>query len=130
MKENETFQYTYSAKQQDEINAIREKYVPKAPPTDREQKLERLRKLDAAADRAGNIAAIAVGLVGMTLFAFGMCCVTAWAERFFALGVVIGVLGLGCMGGALPLYRLVAARKREQLAPEVLRLAEELENNE
>lgn len=126
MPENETFSYAYSAKQQDEIEKIRQKYLPKPAPTDREAKLETLRRLDAGADKAGKTASIALGIIAVTLFAYGMVCVTAWAERFFVLGVVIGALGLAGMAAAYPLGRVVTARKREQIAPEVLKLTEEL----
>lgn len=126
MENKETFNYTYSAMQQDEINAIREKYLPKAPPTDREEKLARLRKLDAGADKVGSIAAAVLGVVGVVCFACGMCCVTVWSDRLFVIGVVIGVIGIICMAAALPVCHMVTARKREQIAPEVLKLTEEL----
>lgn len=41
MDNKEAFSYTYSAKQQEEIKKIREKYVPEEA-----DKMERLRKLD------------------------------------------------------------------------------------
>lgn len=126
MENNEIFHYTYSAKQQDEIAEIRKKYEPKPAPTDYEAKLARLRRLDAGADKAGRIAAIVLSVIAVTLFAYGMVCVTAWADRYFALGIVIGVLGLAGMAAAYPLRRLIIARKREQIAPEVLKLTEEL----
>lgn len=126
MKDNETFNYTYSAQQQDEIEQIRKKYLPKQEQTDYEAKLEQLRRLDASADKAGIITGMAVGLLGVTMFAYGMVCVTAWADNFFVLGVIIGMAGLVGIAAAYPLNRMVAAHQREKLAPEVLRLAEEL----
>lgn len=126
MGNNETFQYTYSAKQQGEVEKIRQKYLPQTPPTDYEAKLARLRKLDASADRAGRTVGLVVGVVFVTLFAYGMVCVTAWADRFFVLGVVIGLIGLAGMAAAYPLSRAAAARRREKIAPEVLKLTEEL----
>lgn len=127
MENNETFTYTYSAKQQEEIEAIRKKYLPKPAPSDYEAKLAQLRKLDASADRAGKITSLAAGLIGVTLFAYGMVCVTSWSDKYFSLGVVIGLLGLVLMAAAFPLNHIAAARKREKIAPEVLRLTEELE---
>lgn len=126
MDNNETFNYTYSAKQQDEIAEIRKKYLPKTAPSAYEAKLARLHQLDASADNAGRTAAIILGVIGVTLFAYGMVCVTAWSEKYFVLGVVIGVLGLVCMAAAYPLGRIAAAKKREKIAPEVLQLTEEL----
>ena len=42
----ETFEYTYSAKQQQEIENIRKKYLPKE-----EDKMEQLRRLDRSATK-------------------------------------------------------------------------------
>ena len=47
-EKNETFTYTYSSAQQEEVKRIRDKY---APPTQEEDKLERLRKLDKSVTR-------------------------------------------------------------------------------
>ena len=47
---NNSFHYTYSAKQQEEIQHIREKYLPKT-----EDKMEQLRRLDRSATKKGTI---------------------------------------------------------------------------
>ena len=120
MGANETFQYTYSAKQQDEVKQIRQKYLPR-----QEDKMEQLRRLDQTAERPGQRAAIAVGSVGLLLLGLGMCCTMVW-KAWFAPGVVIGLAGIGAMAAALPLFRRLTRRQREKLAPEILRLTEEL----
>lgn len=117
----ETFQYTYSAKQQAEINSIREKYLPRA-----ESKLERLRKLDQSSTRPGTVAALLLGVVGLTLFGVGMCCTMVWADRLFIPGIVIGLLGIAGICGAYPLYGLITKKRREKIAPQILKLTEEL----
>ena len=43
-EKKETFEYTYSAKQQQEIEKIRNKYLPK-----QESKMDQLRRLDQSA---------------------------------------------------------------------------------
>ena len=43
--ESKGFQYTYSAKEQAELKRIREKYMP---PSEEENKMERLRRLEKA----------------------------------------------------------------------------------
>ena len=62
MKENKSFEFTYSAKQQQEIESIRKKYIPK-----KEDKMETLRRLDREAERPGVITALAVGIMGTML---------------------------------------------------------------
>jgi hypothetical protein len=120
---NETFQYTYSAKQQEEIEKIRQKYLPRE-----ESKMEQLRKLDESATKPGTIAALAVGITSMLLFGIGMCCTLVWADRYFVVGIIIGIIGLAGAASAFPLYNHITARKREKLAPVIIKLSEELSN--
>ena len=49
----ETFEYRYSVKQQEEIEAIRRKYLPKE-----EDKMEQLRQMDKRVSRKGTIISI------------------------------------------------------------------------
>jgi hypothetical protein len=120
-KQNETFQYTYSAKQQAEIQKIREKYVTKE-----ENKLEQLRRLDESATKPATIAALALGIISALVMGIGMCCTMVWADKFFILGVIIGCIGLAGVIAAFPLYNRIAQMHREKIAPEILRLTEEL----
>jgi hypothetical protein len=117
----ETFYYTYSAKDQEEIEKIRLKYIPKE-----ESKMEQLRKLDESATKPGTIAALALGIVSALLLGVGMCCTMVWADRYFVPGIVIGMIGIAGIIAAYPLYNHITAKKREQIAPEILRLTEEL----
>ena len=50
-EKRETFTYTYSSTQQNEIKSIREKYIP---PTQEQDKMEQLRRLDASVTKSGN----------------------------------------------------------------------------
>lgn len=120
MEPNEVFHYTYSPKQQEEVKRIRQKYLPP-----QEDKLEQLRRLDQAAERPGQRAAIAVGLAGLLGLGLGMCCTMVWTA-WFVPGIVIGLAGIGSMAAALPLFRRMTRRQREKLAPEILRLTKEL----
>lgn len=122
-EKRETFTYTYSATQQEEIKRIREKYTP---PTQEEDKMERLRKLDRDVTKPGLIAALAVGIVSTLVMGFGMCCTIEWGERLFVPGIVIGVIGIIGICAAYPLYIRVTKRQRDKLAPEIMRLADEL----
>jgi hypothetical protein len=122
MKEqNATFQYTYSATQQAEIQRIREKYVPKE-----ENKLEQLRRLDESAAKPGAVAAMTLGVVSALVLGVGMCFTMVWADTLFIPGIFIGVLGLCGVCAAFPLYNRITRKRREKLAPEILRLTEEL----
>lgn len=120
-EKQESFHYTYSSKQQEEIRQIRDKYIPKE-----ETKMEQLRRLDASATKPGRIAAWTLGIVSTLLFGFGMCCTMVWTEIMFIPGIAIGVIGIGGILAAYPLYAHITNKRREKLAPEILRLSNEL----
>lgn len=118
---NETFTYTYSSSRQAEVKRIREKYLPKE-----EDKMERLRRLDESATRPGRIAALTVGIAGTLVMGLGMCCTMVWAGQWFIPGILIGVAGILGVMSAYPLYSRVTKKRREKIAPEILRLTDEL----
>jgi len=122
-KKKETFNYTYSAAQQEEIKSIREKYMR---PTPEEDKMERLRRLDASVTRPGTIVSLMVGIISVLTLGIGMCCIMVWAETFFVPGIFIGVIGIAGMIAAYPVYNHITKKQREKLAPEILQLSDEL----
>ena len=122
MEENkETFHYTYSAKQQEEIKNIRKKYLPPE-----EDKMEQLRRLDRQATQKGTTASLIVGIIGALIMGIGMCCCMVWAGAWFIPGLVIGVIGIVLVCCAYPLYVRVTEQERKKVAPEILRLTDEL----
>lgn len=122
MEENkETFNYTYSAKQQEEIKNIRKKYV-----TPEEDKMEQLRRLDQSASRKGCTISLIAGILGALLLGIGMCCAMVWMGVWFIPGIVIGVIGIAFICAAYPLYSRVTEKERKKIAPEILRLTDEL----
>lgn len=126
-KETESFNYTYSAKQQDEIKAIRKKY--EAP---EENKMEQLRRLDASATQKATVRSMTVGIIGALIMGLGMSIsmtdIGAVFGSFLSMlvGIVIGVLGIVLVCLAYPTYHRTLKAERERIAPEVLRLSDEL----
>lgn len=120
-EKRESFEYTYSAKQQEEIERIRRKYMPKE-----EDKMELLRKLDKDVTKPGTIGALVVGILGCLVFGFGMSCALVWGDSLLVGGIVIGIIGMALMGLALPVYHKMTAKQREKIAPQILALTEEL----
>jgi len=125
------FSYTYSAKEQEELKKIREKYTP---PTEAEDKMARLRRLDASVTRTAGFAAIVIGIVGALIMGFGMSlCMTELGEILNIYDGVIMIIGIivGTVGGiiaslAYPIYNVIVRVKRKRLAPEIISLADEL----
>ena len=121
-KENrEGFSYTYSAEEQQELKKIREKYLPKE-----ENKMEQLRSLDSKATGKATMIAIIIGVIGALLLGVGMCCTMVWQGRWFVPGILVGIIGIGIVAIAYPVYNKTLKTEREKIAPEVLRLTEEL----
>lgn len=118
---NETFSYTYSAKEQEELKKIRQKYMPKEA-----DKMEQLRSLDRSVTKKGTTVSLIVGIIGALILGLGMCCTMVWADQWFIPGVVIGLAGLVVVGTAYPLYLHVTKKERAKIAPEILRLTDEL----
>ncbi len=116
-----SFEYTYSATQQEEIEKIRNKYLPKE-----ETKLDELRRLDASVTRLGTIWGLVVGIVGILVFGAGLSMVLVVGSTLLLPGILLGVLGLALMGVAYPLYKNITDRERERIAPQILALTEEL----
>lgn len=120
-EKNETFTYSYSAAKQAEIKKIRDKYTLKE-----ENKMEQLRKLDKSAVKPGRITALTLGIIGTLVMGFGMCCTMVWGEPLFILGIIIGLIGMCGIAAAYPLYSYITKKQREKIAPEIMRLTDEL----
>ena len=118
---SENFYYSYSAEKQNEIEAIRRKYLPKE---EQEDKLEQLRRLDAGVTTPGLIASMALGIASVLIFGVGMCCFLVWSRLI--LGVLLCVIGILGMLVAPWLYRRLVEKRRQEIAPEILRLTDEL----
>jgi hypothetical protein len=130
-QENSGFTYTYSAREQAELKRIREKY---AAPTETEDKMARLRRLDASVTNTAQAAALVFGVIGTLILGFGMSLImTELAEILGLSGNVAMLIGIpvGIVGGILaslayPIYNAIVKAKRKKLAPEILRLTDEL----
>ena len=120
-KKDNSFSYTYSAKDRAEIEKIRKKYVPDEhqPST-----LERLRMLDKSVNVKGTVISLIIGIIGSLIMGTGMCCVMLW--NMFAVGVAVGVVGIALVAVAYPVYSAVTRRERAKITPEIMRLTDEL----
>ena len=124
-----SFKYTYSAKEQDEIKRIRQKYQ-----SQEEDSMTRLRKLDAAATSKATVIALVLGIVGALILGMGMSLIMTDLAVLLGMkgmtniivGIITGVLGVILAALAYPVYSKVLEREREKIAPEILRLTDEL----
>ena len=130
MEHKESFNFTYSAAQQQEIESIRKKYLPKEI-----DKMEQLRKLHHSASQKAQAWAIAVGVIGALIMGTGMSLAmtdigTALGSLAMILGIAVGIGGMVLIAFAYPLYNHVLKKQREKIAPEVLKISDELPKQE
>lgn len=118
---NNSFAYTYSAKQQEEIKSIRQKYLPKEK---EESKMEQIRRLDAGVTRKSSVLSLIIGVLSALIFGVGMCCCLVW--NLFIPGTIIGIIGIAGIASAYPVYMRITEKERERIAPEIIRLTDEL----
>jgi hypothetical protein len=127
--ENHSFDCTYCAAQQQEVENIRKKYLPKE-----ENKMERLRKLDRGATQKAQTHALSLGVIGtlilgtgMSLFMSDLGTMLSLSENAAMLiGIAAGLIGMVLVALAYPVYNRVLKKERARLAPEILRLTDEL----
>lgn len=130
-QEKNGFTYTYSAKEQAELKRIRDKYTT---PTEIEDKMARLRRLDASVTQTAQAVALAFGIIGTLILGFGMSlCMTELGEILgvkgdmtMFIGITVGVVGGIIASLAYPIYNAIVKKKRKKLAPEIIRLTDEL----
>ena len=124
--ENHSFEYTYSAQRQQEVEEIRKAYLPKE-----EDKMEQLRKLHSIPTQKAQSASIAVGVIGALILGTGMSlCMTelgaALGRLAMIIGITVGLVGMVLVALAYPIYNRVLKKQREKIAYEILHLSDEL----
>lgn len=126
---NNSFSYTYSAEEQEEIKKIRQKYQPQE-----ESKMDRILRLDAQVTKKATKYSLIIGIVGALIMGTGMSLVMTdlgtalniGEMMSLVTGIVIGILGIIIVSLAYPVYNHIVKKEREAVAPEILRLTDEL----
>lgn len=118
---NNSFTYAYSAAQQAEIRAIRQKYLPP-----QEDPMAQLRRLDESTTRKGTVVSLCVGVAGTLVMGTGMSLCMVWGGLWLVPGILLGLLGMAGAALAYPLYGCVTRRERQRLAPRILELTDKL----
>lgn len=126
MENKDSFNFTYSAAQQQEIENIRKKYLPPE-----EDKLTELRRLHHSASAKAQAWSIGLGVVGALILGAGMSLCMTELSGFLGgtamfIGIPVGIVGMVLIALAYPVYNRVLKKERSRIAPEILRLTEEL----
>ena len=126
MENKESFRYTYSAAQRQEVENIRKKYLPKE-----EDKMEQLRRLHAIPAQKARAASLVIGILGALILGAGMSlCLSEFGSVLgrlaMVIGIPLGIVGLVLTAFALPVYNRILTRERRRIAPDILQLTDEL----
>ena len=130
-KNKETFSYTYSAKEQEEIKTIRKKYVEEEQTED---KMSLLRRLDAAVTQKATTIALVFGVIGVLIMGIGMSLAMTKIGEMIGLlgsmsmlvGILIGIVGIILVCMAYPVYNRIIRKERKKIAPKIIKLTDEL----
>ena len=109
------------------VQKIRTQYTEK-----QHTELDALKELDAKVKRPANVFAYTYGSIGAIVMGAGMSLVMTEIGEIIGLanamvpGILIGIVGMVLVALAYPLYNRVLKKQREKIAPEILRLSDEL----
>lgn len=123
-QKTESFSYTYRSAENEEVRAIREKYLPRA-----ESGMEELKRLDSLVQNAGTTESLCAGISGALIFGVGMCLAlhaigTGWIST--VMGIFLGVAGMVGMAVAYPIRLKRFRRAKDTYAPRILALTDML----
>lgn len=121
MNNENSFSYTYSAPENQEVLNIRKKYLPRE-----ETKLEELKRLDNLVQSSGVMEALTMGIGGCLVFGLGMCLSMKIIGNAMWLGILLGLIGTASMIVAYPVYRKFFEKSKQKYTPRILELTAEL----
>lgn len=124
MSKQFNFRYTAPTEEErKEIDSIRRQYSPKEKA---ETKIERLRRLDGLVKNTAIIWSLVLGVIGCLIFGLGLTMILEW--NILLWGIFFMVIGSVPMAIAYPIYKLVLNKGKNKYGDEILRLSEELLN--
>lgn len=130
MNNENAFSYTYSAKENQQVLSIRDKYLPQE-----KNEEEMLMELDAKVKRPANVFAYTYGSVSAIVMGAGMSLVMTDIGAMIGLvstmvpGIAIGVVGMVMALSTYPIHKRMMARRRKKFAPEIIKLSEKIMQN-
>lgn len=120
------FEFRYSVpteEERNEIKNIRNQYLDNHS---QNEKLARLRKLDAKVKNIPTCVSMIVGIMGILIFGLGLAMALEWGLIFW--GVIIGVIGCVPMGFSYIVYNKTYLKLKDKYSDEILQISNELLN--
>lgn len=121
MDQQNSFSYTYSAPEKQEVLRIRKKYLPQE-----ETRLEELKRLDRTVQNSGVVEALIAGICGCLVFGLGLCFAMEVIGNAVWLGILLGFVGAVVMLLAYPINRKYYNKAKNTHLSRILELTAEL----
>lgn len=128
MKNKNDFEYKYVAptiNERREIESIRNSYLKVSTPM---TKLGRLRKLDNKVINMPRIISIIIGVMGTLTFGLGLTMILEW--NVIVAGIIVSLVGLIPISCAYLLFKVVKKHLTNKYSGEIIKLSDELLNND
>ncbi len=119
-----TFHYTYSAKENKEVQRIRSQYTEKES-----TELDTLRELDAKVKRPANVFAYVFGSISAIIMGSGMSLVMTDIGAAVDItdpmipGITIGIAGMCMALSTYPIYKRIRNSRKRKYAPKIMELS-------
>lgn len=91
-------------------------------------KIDEIRRLDRKIYSSAQTFALCFGIVGALVLGFGMCLAMKVLFDLFALGIVIGVIGIAMVSVNYFIYKALVKKGRDKYGKRILELSEEIIN--
>lgn len=107
--------------------SLANEYAPKDT-----SKVVSLKKLDRKAKMPATIFTYTFGILSALITGIGMCLsmkVIGNGNLMLILGIIIGIIGLACMGVNYPIYKKILENGKKKYAFEIVELARQISDN-
>ena len=127
------FTYKYSAKENAEIEAIKNKYITENKDiSEGEKLLKALKALDTKVKRPANVFAYVFGTLGAIVMGSGMSLVMTDISEAIGMqnpmlcGIITGIIGMLMAIVNFPIYKCILKSRRKKYADKVLALSNKI----
>ena len=93
-------------------------------------KINQLKKLDQKVKQFPQIFSLSFGIISSLVFGSGMCFAMKVIGESMLLGIVLGLIGILLMSVNYPMYRKILNKRKMKYGSDILRLAQEIVNEE
>ncbi len=105
------------------VRRIREQYEERQT-----TKFDKLCELDRKVKRPAKIFGYAFGAIGALVLGTGMCLAMKVIGDMMALGIVVGVLGIGMVSATYSLYKAILRSRKKKYSTQIFELSDTILN--